>query len=193
MDDYIRVYDNVLDEESCKALIIAFENAHESYQTIHEEDGNGNNISFEQLILVDDPEWEDIQKGMLEMFQDYIMHYKIDCGVYDKQWPQTYGYETIRMKRYLNNDFDRFDPHVDVLNHETAKRFLSFFVYLNDVKEGGETEFLDIRMPDTDTNLTITPKRGRLLMFPPMWQYYHAGRKPISDKKYIIQSYCHYE
>ena len=51
-------------------------------------------------------------------------------------WPETYGYEAIRMKRYLANDYDRFDPHVDVIDHNSARRFLSFFIYLNDVEEG---------------------------------------------------------
>tara|TARA_Y100000034_G_scaffold114845_1_gene151368 strand:+ start:1087 stop:1416 length:330 start_codon:yes stop_codon:yes gene_type:complete len=107
-------------------------------------------------------------------------------------WPERYGYEAVRMKRYLTNDYDRFDPHVDVLNHETARRFLAFFIYLNDVEEGGETQFLNINHPGTYLPYTVKPKRGRLLMFPPTWQYYHVGLKPVSDRKYIIHSYCHY-
>ncbi len=193
MDNYIRVYDDVIDEVSCKTLIDKFEDDHEHFQTVDNQDGKGNNISFEQLNLFETPGWESVQSGMLELFQDYIMHYKLDCAIYDKQWPETYAYEAVRMKRYLNNDFDRFDPHVDVMNYETSRRFLAFFIYLNDIDKGGETEFIDIRNPGTYINRKIKPKRGRLLMFPPTWQYYHAGLKPISDKKYIIQSYCHYE
>jgi hypothetical protein len=98
-------------------------------------------------------------------------------------WPDKYGYETIRMKRYLANDYDRFDYHVDVKDYATARRFLAFFIYLNDVEEGGETEFLFGR---------VKPKMGRLVMFPPMWPWFHAGQKPVSGTKYFIQSYCHY-
>ena len=107
-------------------------------------------------------------------------------------WPEKYGYEAVRMKRYLANDYDRFDPHVDVMNQETAKRFLSFFIYLNDVEEGGETQFVNINKPGTFIPYTVEAKRGRLLMFPPTWQYYHAGLKPKSGKKYLLHSYCHY-
>ena len=150
-------------------------------------------ISFEQLTLVEHEEWQSVQNGMLEVFQDYIMHYKIDCSIGKNQWPETYGYEAIRMKRYLANDYDRFDPHVDVMNHETAKRFLAFFIYLNDVEEGGETEFLNLKMPGTFIPYQVKPKQGRLLMFPPMWPWYHAGLKPLSGMKYLLHSYCHYE
>jgi len=190
MDNYIKVYDDVIDETSCKELIKKFEDAHETFETVHQED-DGSAISFEQINLLVQG-WSDVQKGLLELFQDYIVHYKIDCNVYDKMWPKTYGYEAVRMKRYLNNEYDRFDPHVDVMDHESARRFLAFFVYLNDVEEGGETKFLNINKPGTYIPYTVEPKRGRLLMFPPTWQYYHAGLKPVSGYKYIIHSYCHY-
>mgnify|MGYP001206816707 FL=1 len=190
MDNYIKVYDDVIDETSCKELINKFEDEHEMYETVHQEEG-GSAISFEQLNLFVQG-WNDAQKGLLDLFQDYIVHYKLDCNIYDKMWPEKYGYEAVRMKRYLDNDYDRFDPHVDVMNHESARRFLAFFIYLNDVEEGGETKFLNINTPGTYIPYEVKPKRGRLLMFPPTWQYYHAGLKPVSGYKYIIHSYCHY-
>ena len=190
MDNYIKVYDNVIDEESCNKFIEMFEDSHHR-QTVHEEDVD-KRISFTQIIMVNHEEWESVQNGMLELFQDYIKQYKVDCKVYDKMWPETYGYEAIRMKRYLANDYDRFDPHVDILDHHTSRRFLAFFIYVNDVDEGGETEFLNLYKPGTYIPYRIEPKRGRLLMFPPTWQYYHAGLKPISGLKYLIHSYCHY-
>ena len=184
MDNLIKVYDDVIDEVSCKLLIEKFEDSHEDYKTIHQEDGD-DRISFEQIILVDHEEWESVQKGMLEVFQDYILHYINDCKIMPKQWPTTYGMEAVRIKRYLPNDFDRFDPHVDVMNYETSRRFLAFFIYLNDVEEGGETEF-----PTLD--LTISPVCGTILVFPSLWTFLHRGNIPISNDKYILGSYKHY-
>ena len=63
---------------------------------------------------------------------------------------------------------------------------------MNDVDEGGETEFLNLYKPGTYIPFTVKPKRGRMLMFPPTWQYYHAGLKPISGMKYLLHSYLHY-
>ena len=190
MDNLIRVYDDVVDKESCERMIKMFEDSKDT-EPVKLEDGD-NSISFTQLTMSEHKEWASVQAGMLEMFQEYIGRYNIDVSLKPKQWPPTYGYEAIRMKRYFNNDYDRFDPHVDVLNHETARRFLAFFIYMNDVEEGGETEFVNLYKPGTYVPFKVEAKRGRLLMFPPLWPWYHAGRKPISNNKYIIHSYCHY-
>ena len=190
MDNLIRVYDDVVDKESCERMIKMFEDSKDT-EPVKLEDGD-NSISFTQLTMSEHKEWASVQAGMLEMFQEYIGRYNIDVSLKAKQWPPTYGYEAIRMKRYFNNDYDRFDPHVDVLNHETARRFLAFFIYMNDVEEGGETEFVNLYKPGTYVPFKVEAKRGRLLMFPPLWPWYHAGRKPISNNKYIIHSYCHY-
>ena len=191
MDNLIQVYDDVIDKDSCNTLIGKFETHEEQHETVYQEDGD-EKIAFKQLQMIQFKEWESVQSGMLELFQDYIVRYKIDCNIKTKQWPDEYGYEAIRMKRYLNNDSDRFDPHVDVLNHDTSRRFLAFFIYINDVDEGGETKFLNFQKPGTFIPFTVTPKRGRLLMFPPMWPWYHAGLKSESGNKYLIHSYCHY-
>ena len=190
MDKYIKVYDNVLDEVSCKSFIEKFEDS-DYRQTVHDEDGD-ERISFSQIVLEGHPEWESVQDDLLELFKDYIQRYKIDCKLASKQWPTKYGFEAVRMKQYLENDYDRFDPHVDVLDYHSARRFLAFFIYVNDVDEGGETEFLNLYKPGTYIPFTVRPKRGRMLMFPPTWQYYHAGLKPISGMKYLLHSYLHY-
>ena len=100
------------------------------------------------------------------------------------QWPQKFGFEQIRFKKYEVNNADEFKEHVDVMDYASAKRFLVFFLYLKDNK-GGHTSF-----PEYD--LKVEPKAGRLLMFPPLWTYKHIGHKPIEEPKYIIGSYLHY-
>ena len=193
MDRYIKVYDDVIDADSCNLLIGKFESAEEDQYEVIRQAERDKAIAFTQINLANSADWTSVQNGMLEVFQDYIMHYINDCNIQPKQWPQTYGYEAIRIKRYLDNDYDRFDSHVDVMNSETSKRFLAFFVYLNDVDEGGETEFVQLTKPGTHIPLKIKAQQGRLLMFPPQWMYYHAGLKPVSNSKYLIHSYCHYD
>ena len=193
MDRYIKVYDDVIDADSCNLLIGKFESAEEDQYEVIRQAERDKAIAFTQINLANNDDWTTVQNGMLEVFQDYIMHYINDCNIQPKQWPTTYGYEAIRIKRYLDNDYDRFDSHVDVMNSETSKRFLAFFVYLNDVDEGGETEFVQLTKPGTHIPLKIKAQQGRLLMFPPQWMYYHAGLKPVSNSKYLIHSYCHYD
>ena len=74
MINLIRVYDDVIDEVSCKLLIEKFEDSHEYYKTVHQEDGD-ERISFEQIILVDHEEWESVQKGYVGSFSR--LHYAL--------------------------------------------------------------------------------------------------------------------
>jgi len=57
-------------------------------------------------------------------------------------------------------------------------RLITFLWYLNNVEEGGETEFLG--------NYKIKPETGKLILFPATWTYPHCAEIPISNAKYII-------
>lgn len=105
----------------------------------------------------------------------------VGCRAY---FPMKSALEQFRVKRYRAGSDDRFDKHVDVGDHQSARRFLSMFWYLNDISEGGETVF--------ENGPTIKPKAGRLIMFPPLWLFPHEGKRTISDDKFIVSSYTHY-
>jgi hypothetical protein len=87
----------------------------------------------------------------------------------------------MRIKRYVAGSGEGFQPHFDAI-YEVANRYLVFLWYLNDVAEGGETEFCDL-------GISIPARTGKLLMFPPYWMYQHTGRPPLSGDKYILSMY----
>ena len=77
---------------------------------------------------------------------------------------------------------DDFDPSYD--NTSSAGiRVLSFIWYLNDVSEGGYTEFID--------GTKIQPERGKFLIFPSTWNFIHRGFPPKKESKYIITGWLH--
>ena len=90
-----------------------------------------------------------------------------DVGIQDQHFPSAVNIEHVRIKKYAPNDKDEFKNHVDVANYASARRFLVFFLYLNET-EGGETVF-----PNYDLN--VKPKAGRVLMFPPFWTHPHLS------------------
>ena len=180
MENFIRVYDNVITTDFAKQLIAMFE---ESPQH-HEEVVLEGHRSFKQINLQMHPEWEPFSKALGEVFFRYIDRYMEDCNVSDKMFPKHFAFEHFRLKRYLPNGVDEFDDHVDVGSIDSSRRFLVFFLYLDD-NVGGHTDFPQF-------NISVPPNTGRMLMFPPMWTHLHAGRKPIDKPKYIIGSYLHY-
>ena len=140
--------------------------------------------SFKQVTLQLHSEWRPFEEKLQEVFYEYIDRYMKDCNIESHMFPPEFAFENFRLKRYMPNDVDEFANHVDVGNYDSARRFLVFFLYLND-NEGGHTEFPQF-------NISVQPKTGRMTMFPPMWTHLHAGRKPIDKPKYIIGSYLHY-
>lgn len=65
---------------------------------------------------------------------------------------------------------------------EALHRSLLFMFYLNDVEEGGETDFYYQQR-------TIQPKQGRMVIAPAYFTHTHRGRVPVSGDKYILTSW----
>ncbi len=91
--------------------------------------------------------------------------------------------EEFRIKRYYNNGNEKFDEHVDVNDIDSSIRAVAFLFYLND--NDGNTLF-------PLHNLNIQPVSGRVIVFPPTWEYPHTGLPPKIDSKYIMSTYIHY-
>jgi hypothetical protein len=182
LSSLIRIYDNALDTKMCEHIVEIFENNTEHWERFD----NNRKPNFAQLNLTKlSLDSEDLQyinnyiSGRVAIYKD---NYLNDFG--KEYFPMNYSYEEYRIKKYNNDGQDAFDVHVDVMDHSSSKRFLSFFWYLNDVEEGGETVFW---------NYKIKPKAGTLVIFPPMWMFPHAGNEPISGPKYLLSTYLHYE
>lgn len=180
MKNYISVYDNVLDPDFCDQLVAKFERNASVHVKRDSEFKSFTEINFgEHLSFAKE------QDAILTGIQPYVKRYVDEHGI--KFFPHTLGYEQVRMKRYDISGHDEFREHVDVGDYGSARRFLVMFFYLNDVEQGGETAFIGI-----NDDIKIQPKKGRMLMFPPMWTHPHAGLPPISNPKYICGSYLHY-
>ena len=63
-------------------------------------------------------------------------------------------------------------------------RVLTAQWFLNDVAEGGATEF-------AWQGVAVPPREGRLLLAPVGWTYLHRGAPPVSGPKYIIITQLH--
>lgn len=182
LNELIQVYDNVLEPNICEFLIGIFE----QFQNGHERIQNNNKQCFTQFNLTENckltPEVDQIHNHLIRKTLEYKERYYelMDARCF----PPEHAFEQFRIKKYNPGGEDWFDTHVDVINHETARRYLSFFWYLNDVETGGQTQFLDT---------SVTPKTGRLVMFPPMWMFPHKGQAPLSGPKYLLHTYLHYK
>jgi hypothetical protein len=182
LNDLIHIHENSLESDVCDFLISLFDQVSDKHER-HDNEGKPN---FTQFNLTEHRELSSevnlvhnhIIKKIFQ-YRDFYYEY-IDKRVF----PSEHALEQFRIKKYNPGGNDRFDTHVDIINYESARRFLSFTWYLNDVESGGETIFDD---------LSIQPKKGTLLIFPPLWMFPHKGNPPISGPKYIMSAYLHYK
>lgn len=177
---YVRTYSDVFAPEACRLIIDRFEAQPETH--VRHSPSDVLPYAFAEVNV--SQYWPDIHNAVFGAIMPFYDQYREEIGL-TYEWPSSYGHEQLRMKRYLPNDHDQFGPHVDVGDHQSAKRFLVSFIYLNDVEDGGETAF-------DQWGLAVKPRAGTLIMFPPLWPWLHAGRKPISGSKYILGTYLHY-
>jgi hypothetical protein len=182
MNNLIRVFDGALSDEQCDYLIDKFE----SNPDLQEKQVNGEGKTLTRMSLMGDTPFKDDLQYLQFVFLTAVNEYKKSCGVENFQFPDEYGMEDFRIKKYNPGGDDSFPKHIDVMNLEMAARFLVMFIYLTDNNKG-ETEI------DCGEDLFLSPcKKGSVLLFPPMWPWKHTGREPVDTPKYIVGSYLHY-
>lgn len=167
MSEFVRIYDEALPVQLCAKLIDLFE---------PQETFDNPVYRFKQMNL----NQSEATKSVL--FEEIIPIVSVLVNSYDQQipdhiFPENYGFEEFRLKRYQPDDY--FNDHVDVANKETARRFLSVFFYLN---ESGGTWFGEH---------FVEAKQGRAVVFPPLWMFPHRGEVG-EEEKYFLSTYLHY-
>jgi prolyl 4-hydroxylase len=104
------------------------------------------------------------------------------------------NYESFQILEYGPNQFYR--QHHDSTGRDSTppgNRIMTFFLYLSDVEEGGETYFNKL-------DLAVQPKKGRALVWPSVkddepdfWddRMYHEAKDVIKGKKYAANHWIH--
>ena len=171
----VKVYDNIIPGVTCKRLLDLFEKNEEHQEYINEDYCP----CFTQLNL--NQLSPDTVRSLLPFLVEVYNLYKKD--IKNNYLPPLKELEEFRIKRYYNNGNEKFDEHVDVTDSSSSIRAVAFLFYLND--NDGNTLF-----PLHDLN--IEPVSGRVIVFPPTWEYPHLGLPPKNDSKYIMSTYIHY-
>ena len=189
LSDFIKTYDQVLPEKICADIISLFD-SNKNYQS---RVNNNKRPNFTEMNFTANLDKLDASAGqfhsaLLDSFRKVKVEYfqTVISKAFDGTSfvPDRHGWEQFRIKKY-NKSGDQFKEHVDIGDTSSSKRYLAFLLYLNDNFSGGETEF-------TTCGLTIQPKTGTVVVFPPTWNFPHQGNKVTSGEKYILSTYLNY-
>ncbi len=189
MKDFIFRKKNVLSKEKCDKIISIFEKDKTKQKgalgTVRTIDENRKKCSE---VYVDTGQSAD-DNAYNYLFIDEL---KSAVGDYKKEYPFI---DTVfrwkldnqyKIQRYYPNE-GFFHLHCEnygpiLVNNKlsaTSARTLTWMIYLNDVTEGGYTEF-------PSQNKLFQPRTGDILIWPAFWTHPHRGITSKTQTKYII-------
>lgn len=187
--DYVQVYKNALGAQTCGELIDIIDS--ERYPV---KDQMVNDNSKDKLIrsgcevLLTHPDHNELKDNLVSSTISVLERYQIetrDSSKYIKENFDPYKLENFRARKYpAGSGF--FKTHSDITDYKSASRLLVILMYLNDVDEGGETEFPTL-------GIKIKPTKGLVVVFPPTFLFPHRANMPKSNHKYTCQTYLHYK
>lgn len=178
---------NIENNNLCNELIKYFEE-NVLLQTQGETSG-GKNILIKKRTDIDIKP-KDLEDLKLKFFKNYINELHNCFKDYNDQWPflksiiKDFDIGIFNMGKYLPGDhFSHM--HTERCDLSTIHRVFAWMTYLNDVEDGGETNF-------SHYGIRIKPEIGKTLIWPAEWTHAHAGEVLNSGVKYIITGWMHF-
>ena len=187
IDNFIGVYDNYITEEQCDNAINLYEKQNEFKKTLNRIGSEQSSIlkKQDQQFFANegnlDVWWKNLE-ALIINFDMAWKHYEKNVGALDSYGQDKLYYTSLKIQKTLPTE----GYHVWHLEHSSGfnnePRAFVYSVYLNDVEEGGETEFLHF-------SKRVKPKKGRIVIWPAAFPYVHRGNPPLSGEKYILTSW----
>tara|TARA_B100001250_G_C19792104_1_gene787007 strand:+ start:69 stop:833 length:765 start_codon:yes stop_codon:yes gene_type:complete len=195
-DPFIHVQDQALSPEFCKEVINRFEKDERRSAGVSGSDSQVQTIKQSNDLHISSAEgWGDLNdefynsltRALPEYLRHIHSHYQLPCyddnDMYDwAEFSPLFGNDVwdkgYQVQKTKPTDF--YDWHDDMMVHweEQSERTITFLWYLNDIHEGGCTEFMN--------GFKVPPRAGRLLLFPSTWTYMHRGGRLLGrTDKYI--------
>ena len=187
INNFIGVYDNFIMPDDCQKAIDFYERRVKFNETINRIDFEkaGTLTKQDQQFFAGDGNidiwWEEL-KSLIVNFDIAWKNYEKNVGALESYGQDTFHYTQLKIQKTLPTE----GYHVWHLEHQKGfsnePRAFVFSIYLNDVEEGGETEFLHF-------SKRVKPKTGRIAIWPAGFPYVHRGNPPLSGEKYILTSW----
>lgn len=190
-DNFIGIYEGLYPQEYCQKAIKYFEDMKNSgfaktRQQLADTDKTLKNDQSvfshsEDLIILtctSELQFEFNSIFWDTAYKDYLSNYSIlnSCG-------QHSSYAMKLQKTSLGGGYHQW--HFESDRRASCNRLLTWILYLNDIEEGGETEFLYLHK-------RVKPTAGTLLIWPAAFTHTHRGNPPLSGDKYIITGWLEF-
>jgi hypothetical protein len=191
-DNFVGIYDGAFSDAFCDSLAAHFEWCQKNNRTfrrpederIKKDDSTCLNPHSPQEINFAHPNVQGLLQEFNYQFWDVCYKEYLDTYSVLRDYTQHTIYTYKIQKTLPGGGYHVW--HAEDGSVEFSRRVGVYLLYLNDVNEGGETEFLYF-------SKRIAPKKGRLIVFPPNFPWAHRGNPPLSGEKYIMTGWLEYK
>jgi hypothetical protein len=200
VDNFIMEWENFMDKKQCDDYIQSFERAKDSGFTVNRFNSHSlkrhhvddtqlysqDVIEANKMLGVDDLTYESFSK----IFRSFMEKFWTEAY---SEYANKYSYildtkkHAIRLLKIQKTEVGGgyHSWHTENTSLDMSARLLTFTLYLNDIGDGGETEFLYYPK-------RIKPKTGKLVMWPAGFTHTHRGNPPLDGTKYILTGWIEY-
>ena len=191
-ENFIGIYDDYFTPEFCDQLIEYYEWSNKTNKTY--ERNNAEIVRSDISTNLNPSNVHEIHfnhPNVSGFLQDFNQIFWDECYAdYIKTYSTLQDYSTHTIYSYkIQKTLPAQGYHVwhcEDGSISFSRRTGVYILYLNDVEEGGETEFLY-------HSKRIAPKKGRLIVFPPNYPWTHRGNPPLSGAKYIMTGWLEFQ
>ena len=197
-NDFILQVDNFLNEDEAKGFVDLFYYMKGMGLTANRQQGEGVSKSFKQ----DEATSIYYTNQMIDATNKFTEEYNLThdgtnfiANATNRMWDVYRLYESQFMisdmvynltnpamkiqKTEPSEGYHVWHTEIDAGFPQSYHRHVAWTVYLNDIEEGGETEFLHQKF-------RVKPKTGRLAMWPAGFTHVHRGNPPLTETKFIL-------
>ena len=191
MTDFIGIYKNAFSKEYCERVIKYFDNMQENgfTQNRMQSENKSNILKNDSSFYSHNEQYINSQfiGGLHQEFnkifwKTYTEQYATNFSILENSG-QHNNYAFKLQKTGIGGGYHVW--HYESDNRENCHRLLTWMVYLNDVEEGGETEFLY-------QHKRVKPEQGTLVIWPASFTHTHRGNPPLSNEKYIVTGWTEF-
>ena len=132
----------------------------------------------------------DLKKPKFEILIQYINELHKCFLDYRNQWSflksmlKTVYVPPFNIQKYSRGDHFA-SLHSERTSLDTLHRLFAWMTYLNDVDDGGQTNF-------SHYGIKVKPETGKTLIWPAEWTHAHTGEVLKSGTKYIVTGWIHF-
>jgi hypothetical protein len=178
--NFIFLKENAYSKESCNQLIDWFEkNTHLAAK------GKAGQKDLDNLEIPIELTSRESFYNLGACLESGISDFKKQYPKYDKLLPPWQVNNMIQLCRFLPNKYYN-QIHCELGDdiHSMTRAF-AWMIYLNDIEEGGQTEFVD-------HNFKTNPKAGNLYIWPAGPTHFHRG-VPCNVSKYFLTGWFNFK